>query len=139
MPKMNNDTASGIASGDCRLDFDLCVAEAFRGDDTEDVGGHHAEGRTAENLVAERTGTVSQNDLFGVVLNDVEVALNPFLEIDENVRDLFAGKPADVEGGGVVPADLVTHSLSDDADKTRRFVEANNILKGASKFAQQSS
>src|SRR6185503_18425739 len=93
--EMDHHPAFSVAARDGAVDDDSRIAEMVRGDVAEDVGGHHAEGRPAANLVAERAGAVPQDDPVLVLLDDEKVTLDAVLEIREHFRDLAAVETLD--------------------------------------------
>ena len=134
---MDDDLAACVTPRDRLLDDDLRVSEILRGDAAEHVRRHHAQGRPADDLVAERAGAVAEHDAIVALFDDEEVPLYPALQVDEHVGDLLAAQALDVQRGCVRGVDLVPDALPDDTDESRCLVQTDDLLQRAGEMPQE--
>ena len=135
--QMDDDQASGVTGGDGFLEFDGGEAEIFRGDSAEDVRGHHAHRRAAENLFAEGAASIAEHDFVVGLIDDEKIATDAAFEIDERIGDLLAIHLFGAEGGAIARVDAVADALADEADKTAGLVEADDVFKFSRELPDQ--
>ena len=135
--QVDHDAAAGVAPGDRLLQLDLGVAEVVGGDAAEHVRGHHAHRRPALDQLAERAGAVAEHDLLVVLRDDVEVALDATLEVDQDRGDLRPVEAADLQCCAVVAIDRGADRAADHADVAVGFLEPDHVLERAGELADQ--
>ena len=94
----------------------------------EHIRCHHAEGGPSFYKGAEGECPITENDAVFPFLNDIEIALNATLEVDEHFADLFAIEALDLDRLTVSRVDLVSDCGPDNADVAGGLFEADQIL-----------
>jgi hypothetical protein len=91
------------------------------------------------HFVFEGAAPVAEHDLLVGLLDDVEVAVDAALQVDEHAGDLFTAERVDLQGRAVVAVDRTPDVLADDADEARGFLEADDVLERARELTKDGS
>src|ERR1700722_3671844 len=137
LTQIDRNDAAGIALGYGLVQHDLGVAQIFRRDVTKNIGSHHAHRRSADHLLGKGTEPVAENDLFVIFLDDVKIALDASLQIDQHRRDLLPRQIRSTECRPVVAVHLFADFPPDDADITRGILQPYNLFESSGEFAYQ--
>ena len=98
----------------------------------------HSEGLPSTNVPKGAT-PVAKDDPVLCLFQDVEVTLDPALEVHQDCRDLVAVQTVDMDGIPVGRVDLLTDRSADDADVARGLLDADDAFKRSGQLAQQRS
>ncbi|GEM95190.1 hypothetical protein RSP03_42570 [Cereibacter sphaeroides] len=88
-------------------------------------------------MLAEGAAPVAEYDTLFALFEDVEIALDTPLQIHQHRADLISAKRFNLQSTAVGAIDMLAHRAADNADVSRRFVEANDLLKRAGQFPKQ--
>ena len=135
--EIDDDAAAGGPPRDRLLEDDLGIAEVLGGDDPEDVRGHHTQRRPVDHLPGERASPVAEHDLLVGLLDDVEVSLDPPLQIDEHLWRPARARALDAQRRPIALVDLVADALADDADEPCGLIQPDHLLQGPRELADQ--
>jgi hypothetical protein len=80
---------------------------------------------------------VAENNLFITLFEDVEVALDAALQVDQHIGHLLASKSVDSERVFVLSVDLIPDPLAHHADESGRFLQSYDVLECSSQFAEK--
>src|SRR6202789_3498475 len=129
LTQIDGDDTAGIALGNRFVQYYLGVAQIFRRDVAKNIGSHHAHRRPADHFLSKGTEPIAKHDLFVAFLDDVKIALDTPLKIDQHRRDLLPCQIRSAECGFVITVHLLADFPPADADETRDLSRRSDFFR----------